>query len=323
MKKIKYLLTIVISVFILFLSTDVYAASAGLSVSSNSVYVGDSFTVTVNMNAAGAWELHVSADGPVSGCSINQSDSSGDLDNEGYIVNVTKPFSAKCTATGEGTISISLSGNVSSENSDHSINTSNVSGSQTVTVTKKPEVNPVPTQPVEKPTNNNNNNNNNNNSNSSNDTKEEKPKEETKSNNNKLKKLTIEDYELKKIDDNNYELTVDNDVTMIVIKAETADSKATITGNGVHEINVGENKIELIITAENGSKNKIIIKVTREEAEDIVTTPKKNKTTSTPTKTKSQINIISIIMIGLNIILAIAVIALFIKNKKLKDSINK
>ena len=56
-----------------------------------------------------------------------------------------------------------------------------------------------------------------------------------------------------------------NDVTSINIKATAEDSKSKVTGTGSHDINVGENNIEVVVTAENGSKNKINIKVTRKD----------------------------------------------------------
>ena len=60
------------------LSSSVSAASAGLTVSSNNVYVGDTFTVNVNMGGAAAWNLHTSASGPVSGCIVNVADATAD-----------------------------------------------------------------------------------------------------------------------------------------------------------------------------------------------------------------------------------------------------
>ena len=172
--------------------------------------------------------------------------------------------------------------------------------------------------PVQPSNNNNNNNSNNNNSNNDNNKQEDK-KEEKKSDNSKIKTLTVDNYNLKKINDNKYELIVDNKVNMVNIKAVAADSKATVKGNGVHELTVGENKIEIVITAEDGSKNTITIIVTREE-ESVEVEPTTTIGT-TDSEPENKINIISIIMIGLNIVLGIAVITLFIKNKKLKDSL--
>ena len=85
------------------------------------------------------------------------------------------------------------------------------------------------------------------------------------SKNNNIKSLSVEGYELVKVDNNNYTLTVSNDVTSINVNATAEDSKAKVSGTGVKELTVGENNIEVIITSESGSKNKITIKVTRKD----------------------------------------------------------
>ena len=76
MKKVKFLLVSLISIFAF--NINVFAASGSLGVSSSSVYVGDSFTVTANVSSAAAWNIHVSASGPVTGCVINQADATAD-----------------------------------------------------------------------------------------------------------------------------------------------------------------------------------------------------------------------------------------------------
>ena len=68
MKKIKIILMLLISIFIF--KINIFAASGNLSVSSTNVYVGDSFTASVNVNSAAAWNVHVTATGPVKDCSI-------------------------------------------------------------------------------------------------------------------------------------------------------------------------------------------------------------------------------------------------------------
>ena len=54
------------------------AASASLSVSSNSVYVGGTFKVTVKVTQAAAWNVHATATGPVKNCVVNQANASDD-----------------------------------------------------------------------------------------------------------------------------------------------------------------------------------------------------------------------------------------------------
>ena len=250
MKKIKYLMVSLISIFVL--SSNAFAASAGLTVNSNSVYVGDTFTVNVNMVGAAAWELHTTASGPVSGCIVNEAYVTEDA------LDTNKTFSATCTATGEGTITISLYGNVTSESDGVAVY---VSGTATVSVSSKPTPTPDPT-PTPTPTpspNNNNNNNTNNNNNNNNNTKED----DKKSDNNKLKEISVDGQKLVKVDDNNYTLEVGSDVTSINIKATADDTKAKISGDGKHTLKDGINNLEVIVTSESGKENKITIKVTK------------------------------------------------------------
>lgn len=230
MKKLKLLAIFITTLFIFTMS--VYAASASLSVSSTSVKVGDKFTVKVKVSSAAAWNVHVTSSGPVSGCKINQADATSDAKN------TTKTFSASCKATGEGTITITLTGDVTSASDGKAVK---VSGTKTVTVKKKT-------------TNNDNNNNNTNNTNTDN-----------KSSNNKLKSISVEGYDLKKVDNNNYKLTVPNDVKSVTLKVTAADSKARVSGAGRHDLKVGDNTIKVIITAENGAQNKINVKITRKD----------------------------------------------------------
>ena len=245
----------------LLFTINAYAASAQLVTSSNSVYVGDSFTVSVNVFGAAAWEIHTSVTGPASGCIINEADSS----SQG--TNVNQTFTATCTATGTGTINIKFNGNVISETDE---NATDVSGSQNVTVTTRPPANnntnnnPTPSNP----TTNNGNKNNNTNNNTNNPTTNNQPtaNEENKSTNNNIKELTVDSFNLEKIDNNNYSLTVPNNITSININATAEDSKATVTGAGNHPISIGDNKIEIIITSEAGTQNTINISVTRKES---------------------------------------------------------
>lgn len=233
MKKIKILLTLFISIFAL--NKNVYAASGNLITSKTSVYVGDTFTVSVNVSQAAAWNIHVKATGPVSGCIINQADATADA------LDTNKTFTATCKATSTGTISLLLTGDVTSATNGIAVN---VSGNRTVIVTEKPAPTPTPTP---KPSTNNN------------------QYKDPRSKNNNLKEISVEGYELIKVDNNNYTLTLPNDITSINVNAQAEDKLAKISGTGTHDINVGENNIEVIVIAENGSQNKINIKVIRKD----------------------------------------------------------
>ena len=247
MKKLKFLIILVIVIFSF--NWKVSAASGALGVSTGSVYVGDTFTVTASVHAAAAWSIRVTASGPVSGCAINQADATADA------MDTNKVFSATCTATGTGTIYITLSGDATSAADGLPVA---ISGSRSVTVSERPAPTPTPSPsptPAPKTGNNSDNNKSNNNINNN----------DNKSNNNNLKELKVDSYELTKIDNNQYALSVSNNVTNINVTAGAEDEKARVVGTGKHDLNVGENIIELVVVSESGLENKITLKVIRKD----------------------------------------------------------
>ena len=227
MKKLRILILFVLLIGIY--NLNVYAAASGkLLVSSSSVYVDDTFTVTVNINSAASWNVHVSSIGPVSNCVINQANVTDDA------LDTNKTFTTTCKATGTGTITITLSGDVTSASDGEAVI---VSSSKNVVVSSRPE--PIP-EINDNPVDN-------------------------RSGNNKLKEIKVTGYEVEKIDNNHYKLSVPYDVKSIDVQAKATDSKAKVSGNGSHSIVTGENTIEIIITAENGAKNKIYLNVTKKD----------------------------------------------------------
>lgn len=66
----------------------------------------------------------------------------------------------------------------------------------------------------------------------------------------------------------NYTVNVANEVTSVTINAEANDSNAEVTGTGAHNVNVGNNTLNVVVTAEDGSTTKTYtISVTRQSAE--------------------------------------------------------
>ena len=251
---------------LMFQTKIVDAASGSLSVSSSNVIVGNSFTVSVYVNQAAAWNVHVTASGPVSGCTINQADATADA------MNTSKSFQATCTATAAGTINISLSGDVTGV---EDINATGLYGSATVTVSNPappptPDPTPAPTPtptpnpaPSYNPTPSNNNNNNNRNNN----IQSPVTAGEEKSSNTNIREISVEKFELKKDDDVNYSLTVNHIVEEITIKASAEDEKSTIKGADKVKLKEGDNKFEIIVTAENGDTKTYYVNVKRKENE--------------------------------------------------------
>lgn len=122
MKKTIKLLICLSIIFIAYAAfSSVKAATATLGVDKTDVNVGDSVTVSVNIDAA-AWEIHITG-----AATQNYSDVSSDGNN------TSKTESFKFTPTSEGQHTISLSGNVS----DGATNaTTDVSGKITINASK-------------------------------------------------------------------------------------------------------------------------------------------------------------------------------------------
>lgn len=238
MKKIKYLGLAIGTLF--FLNNKVYAGSS-ISTSASQVSVGSSFTVTASVSGVASWNIHVSASGPVSGCSINAADATETA------ANGSKSYSAKCTATGTGTIRLTLSGDTTTAAGS----TTGISGSRTVSVVAKSS--------GKSTTNNKTTNNNNNNSNSNN------KKTDNKSSNTNLEEFGVKDYKVSpefSNSKNDYTLTVPYDTNKITIYTTRSSKKQTVSGTGEKEVKEGENKFIITVTAEDGTKRTINLTVT-------------------------------------------------------------
>lgn len=280
------------------LGTQVFAAASGsLVVSPGIVYVGDSFTAAVGVSSAAAWNIHVSATGPVSGCSINQADATADAKD------TVKTFDAICTATGEGTITVSLSGDVTSASDGKAVS---LSSSRNVVVKEKPAPTPTPeptptpdpapapepepepeptptptpaptpepatpadkSTPAPAPATNNNNSSRASSSqrkaDSAQSSRQDEPndEEDTASSNTKAS-FTIDGYELIK-DGEIYKATVPYEASAIVIRANPEDERSVINGAGEIKLKTGRNSIAITVTAEDGTTQTYTIEVTRE-----------------------------------------------------------
>ena len=98
-------------------------------------------------------------------------------------------------------------------------------------------------------------------------------KDEDKSTDATLKELEIRpkeyDFSGFKANKYDYSATVDNDVEKINIYASATNSKSTITGDGEKELKVGENKFEIVVTAEDKKTTKTYnLTITRKEEDN-------------------------------------------------------
>lgn len=92
----------------------------------------------------------------------------------------------------------------------------------------------------------------------------------TKSSNANLSDLGITPHDFTgfKYGTTNYEVTVPEATTTVEVYAKTQDTKATITGTGKKTLEEGENKVEVVVTAEDGTKKTYTINIIRGAKED-------------------------------------------------------
>lgn len=93
------------------------------------------------------------------------------------------------------------------------------------------------------------------------------------SSDNTLKSLAVDGYEMSPAFNKNtlnYAVTIPFDATEVIINAEQNDSKAKVEITGNNDLKVGENTINVKVTAENGSIKTYTVKVTREEEKPVV-----------------------------------------------------
>lgn len=227
-----------LAILLLFPISVFAAGSVSVSPTSLTIEEGSSKTFTISAyNTIGDVSISSSNSGVAS---VSTGEWGTGMVDEGQ----TKTGTITVTGKSVGTATITLTIDAATFDGD------DLAG-QTRTVTVNVVAKPTPTPPS-------NNNNNNNNSNNNNNV-------QTKSTNNKIKELSVDGYELVKVDANNYTLSLGPNVESINIKATAEDSKAKVTGAGEHKLQNGENNIEIIVTSESGSQNKINIKVTKKE----------------------------------------------------------
>lgn len=235
----------IIGIMTLILTNTSDAASLSVKASKSSVSPGESFTVTVTLSDAA---------GPVS---ATVSGGSGSLAKE-WLENSSKSFT--CTAGSSGTVTITASGTVGDFATGNDVTVRNSTNVTIVVPTPQPEPTPDP-----KPSNNTSNNNSSGNSSNNNTSKTVK-----KSDNSNLSSIQIAEGVIspefsKTVKE--YTVNVPYEVTKLSIAATPEHSKGTVTINGNDELKVGENLIEIIVTAEDSSTDKYTIKAIRAKQE--------------------------------------------------------
>ena len=256
------ILSLVVAVMLVFPPAEhVYAQGLGLSVSSSSIAVGKTVKVTVSMPSGyfGTVVISSSDEGVLS----NGGDGVANIgDAAGYPTSQSFSFTAK--AAGSCTIKAYCTVVGDAEGNDAG---GTITGASTkVTVTSASSNND---------SNSNKDNKDNSGSNTGNDNnanKDNENKEEKKSSNASLGSLVISAGTLSpefSAATKDYTATVDYSCSSLAVTANPADSKASVTSvTGNDSLEVGENTVSIVVTAEDGSTSTYNIVVTRRTEDD-------------------------------------------------------
>lgn len=253
------ILSLVMAVMLVFAPAEhVYAQGLGLSVSSSSVAVGKTVKVTVSMPSGyfGTVVISSSDEGVLS----NGGDGVANIgDAAGYPTSQSFSFTAK--AAGSCTIKAYCTVVGDAEGNDAG---GTITGASTkVTVTSASSNND---------SNSNKDNSGSNTGNDSNSNKDNENKEEKKSSNASLGSLVISAGTLSpefSAATKDYTATVDYSCSSLAVTANPADSKASVTSvTGNDSLEVGENTVSVVVTAEDGSTSTYNIVVTRRAEDD-------------------------------------------------------
>lgn len=238
-KIIKIFSIVSFSLILIFTNNQTYdAASGSISVSSNrsSVVVGNTVTVTVTVSSGdvlGSWEYSLNYDS--SKLSLTSGTNPVVAYGNGSQKSATYTYTFKTIA--KGTSTISLTGYNGYNWSEEKINFS--VESTRITAITQAEL------------------------------------EASYSKNNNLASLGVKDYTLTpefNKDTLEYSVKVPSDVEKVTLEGTVEDKKASITGLGEFDVSEGENKFDVVVTAENGGQKTYVVKVTVEDENPIETT---------------------------------------------------
>lgn len=259
MKKItSYILSVLIMTIVVFSNKNIVLAAGSISVSASktTVKVGDVVTISTSISPG---EYGVNA-------TLTKSSGAFEFvegDNI-YSDGGTPNNSIKVKAVSEGSCTFSV--RVINAFDDQLKETSMSSGSVTITATSASSNND---------SNSNKDNKDNSGSNTGNDNnanKDNENKEEKKSSNASLGSLVISAGTLSpefSAATKDYTATVDYSCSSLAVTANPADSKASVTSvTGNDSLEVGENTVSVVVTAEDGSTSTYNIVVTRRAEDD-------------------------------------------------------
>lgn len=266
----KYFIILVFCASLLGFNNFVEAASAKLTASSNEVNVGEEVTVTANI-VAGSWNLTLTGAGK----------SEGIVGQTSETANETKSVNITFTPQEANEYKFLLKGDITDFSTEV---TEMISEEIVVKAIEKEDTNQNTDDNKIDNTNQNNNSNINNNTN--NNTK--------KSSEARLRDLGLnpKQYDFKgfKSDIYEYNIEVPNEAEKVYIYATTKDKNAKVkSGDGNIALNEGENKIEIVVVAEDGkTKKTYTLNITRKAVEQ--TTAPEEPVIDEQTQTESTTN---------------------------------
>ena len=244
LKSIIMIATILITMLIL---TTVSNAALSISTSKSTVEPGESFSVTVSVSSNEAGDIYLSAN-------------NGTLSQTHIDLMSQASVTVNCVAGSSGTVSISASGTVANYTTETE---GPQSASKSVTIEQPAPPTPPPSDNSGSSGTSSNNNRPSNNT---------RPTETTptESSNSKLASLAITEGVITpefNSDVTEYSISVPNEITVLNISATAEDSAAEVEIVGNEELKAGENNIQIIVTAEDGSTTTYNILATRADEE--------------------------------------------------------
>lgn len=285
MKKIKTSIMAILLILFVLVPISI-GATVTMSTSTQNAKEGDKVTVTINGTGV-TGKIKLSADGGTldkSSVWVENSKETVTLTIKGDkdIKITATPEDVSDSTTGEALTIKSSSATIKvespkvEENSEKN-NTNNNDENNTTESNKESKDNATEKENKEESSNNNQTSNA-----ESTDKKEEKNSqpaqkvEQKKSSNANLSNLGIRPNDFKgfKSGTTSYNVTVPYDVEKVEVYAKLQDSKASVSGTGNQSLNVGKNPLNVVVTAEDGTKKTYTINVTRQEE-------KKNETNTT------------------------------------------
>lgn len=226
----------------------VFGAGSALISAPSSVESSSNVTIKVTLSNVAAWNIKIKTSGATDGATKSYADATEDAEN------TTKTFSVTCNSKGTGTITVTVTGDITSADGANK----DISLTKTITVKEKQvnnSTNNSTSQPINPPA-------------SGTESKPNKPstggqtqKGQTANENvekeaeARLAELSVLDYEISPAfnkDIQEYFVEVPLTQENVKIDAKTLGSKAQIKGTGNYDVKEGNNVFEIIVTAENG-----------------------------------------------------------------------